>query len=260
MSDKTNLQDVTFLIPVRIESMDRLENVLMVTEYLDANFDTNIHLLEADSCDNSILKAVVPDSVTVTFVEDHDPIFHRTKYINELVRKSSTPYLAIWDTDVIAPPGQVVKSVQQLRKEEADFVYPYTDNFFDTSKIVRELFLNTRDMNVLLENTGKMEKLYLPKPVGGAFLVNKKSYIESGIENEHFYGWGREDGERLNRWKILGYEHNRISGPLFHLTHDRGINSKFHTDGQIKIKHNEVLRILSMSKKELREEVKSWDN
>lgn len=33
--------------------------------------------------------------------------------------------------------------------------------------------------------------------VGGAFLVNRKVYLKAGGENEHFYGWGPEDTERV---------------------------------------------------------------
>ena len=42
--------------------------------------------------------------------------------------------------------------------------------------------------------------------VGGAFLVNRVSYMEAGMENERFYGWGPEDVERVVRWDTLGYQ------------------------------------------------------
>lgn len=50
------------------------------------------------------------------------------------------------------------------------------------------------------------------------------SYKEVGFENEGFYGWGLEDGERYLRWKRFGYTVKRISGPLFHLSHPRGLS------------------------------------
>ena len=46
------------------------------------------------------------------------------------------------------------------------------------------------------------------------------------MENEKYYGWGSEDSDRHERWKIFGYNIYRSSGCLFHLTHPRGINSK----------------------------------
>jgi hypothetical protein len=258
MGDKINIDDVTFLIPARIDSIVRLENIMLVTDFLWTHFETSIHLLEATSYNNRVLERLLPSGVNITFVEDHDPVFHRTKYINQLVAKAKTPYLAIWDTDVVVPPDQIVQSVDLLRNEEADFVYPYEEKFLDTSPILRELYIKNRDLRLLKEYAGKMKELYSPNPVGGGFLAEKEAYINSGMENEYYYGWGREDGDRLNRWEILDFTVERIAGPLFHLTHERGENSTFHSEEQKNIKISEIYRVASMSKKELAEEVRSW--
>ncbi|MFD2036244.1 galactosyltransferase-related protein [Belliella marina] len=104
-----------------------------------------------------------------------------------------------------------------------------------------------------------MKELYRPTPVGGVFMADKKAYIESGMENEGFYGWGREDAERVNRWKILGYIHKHTQGALYHLTHERGINSQFHSQRQDDIKFSKLLQVLVMSQNELKEEIENWD-
>ena len=39
---KINLSEATFIIPIRIESPDRLRNVITTTAFLVENFDTNI--------------------------------------------------------------------------------------------------------------------------------------------------------------------------------------------------------------------------
>ena len=54
---------------------------------------------------------------------------------------------------------------------------------------------------------------------GGAFFVNRSVYVQAGGENEHFYGWGPEDLERVKRMEILGYSVTRIKGDLYHLYH-----------------------------------------
>lgn len=258
MGDKTSITDVTFLIPVRVDSMVRLENLLMVVDFLLTHFSTRIHILEATSYNNGILRTLLPSDVQLTFIEDCDPVFHRTKYINVLVSQCQTPYLAVWDTDVIVPPEQIVESVAYLREEKADFVYPYEKKFLDTTFILRELYLKTRDLKLLKKHAGKMPKLYLPNPVGGAFFADKDAYSNSGMENEHFYGWGREDGDRINRWEILGYTVRRVSGPLFHFTHERGVNSSFHSEDQDSIKMSEIFRVISMSRDELKDEIDTW--
>ena len=250
-----NLKDVTFLIPLRIDSVKRLENTLVVVDYLLNHFDTQVKILEATGRDTGILKALLPEKVNHYFVEDYDEIFHRTKYINKLVESCETCFVSVWDADVIIPISQIEETMRLLRSEEAQFVTPFQDNFLDTSYILRDLYIHTRDINVLINHRGKMISLYNPNPVGGVFFANRKSYIKSGMENERFYGWGREDGDRVNRWKILGYNHTHVKGLLFHLTHERGINSAFHSPNQIDIKSAELIRTLAMSREEMEDEL-----
>ena len=45
---KTDLSEATFIIPIRIESPDRLRNVVTTTAFLVENFDTNIIIKEVD--------------------------------------------------------------------------------------------------------------------------------------------------------------------------------------------------------------------
>jgi predicted glycosyltransferase involved in capsule biosynthesis len=178
------------------------------------------------------------------FVQDNDPIFYRTYYINILAKEVRTPYLGVWDTDVICPFEQLNKAIEILQNNEADFVYPYDKLFLDTSEILRRLFLKYGDISFLLKNTKKMKEMYPPNPLGGAFLANMKAYRESGFENESFYGWGLEDGERYHRWGKQGYRIKRVPGPLFHLSHGRGINSTFHDADQNINKRRELMNVV----------------
>ncbi len=255
---KTQLTDCTFLIPARLDSIDRLVNLKATLEFLQANFETNIHILEADNFNSKLIESTVSEDISYTFVPDHDPIFFRTNYINRMVKSCQTPFLSVWDTDIIAPPNQIAESLELLRSGQADFVYPYGKNFFETSKIVRELYLLSNDIQILEQHQKKMKRLYPPNPVGGAFFANKEKYIESGIENLNYYGWGVEDGERITRWKGLGYKIERAKGNLYHLTHSRGVNSEFHNNGQREIKIKELERIRSLTKEELKYEIGKW--
>ena len=44
-----DLSQATFIIPIRIESPDRLRNVITTTAFILENFDTNIIIKEVDS-------------------------------------------------------------------------------------------------------------------------------------------------------------------------------------------------------------------
>lgn len=248
--EKMNLQDVTFLMTIRIDSMVRLENMLMVINHILTNFNTSIIVLHADHYDNGILKRMLASSsIKYIFMEDHDNVFHRTKYINEMVHLSETKYVAVWDADVIVPGHQIYQAVQKLR-EGSDVAYPF-EHFLDTSSIVRELYIKTKKLQTLLDNSGKMKMIYGPNVKGGAFIINKESYKNAGLENELFYGWGVEDGDRYVRWIEIGYDVYVGEGNLYHLTHGRGINSEFRNYNQNKF----FRKLYSITKASSKEEI-----
>ena len=220
-----NLVDVAFLLVARFDSIQRLENAIVVSEYLCENFDTNVYLWEFDSYNNGFYSLLKPNAVTYSFITDDDPVFHRTRHINQLIGQIKEKFISIWDIDVIAPPNQVYKSVELLRNG-IDFVYPYNHLFLDTSNVLRNEFVRSRSIEILESYKAFMNELYPPNPVGGAFFANKDSYNTCGKENELFYGWGIEDGERISRWLRHKMNIKRIEGPLFHLSHPRGINSQ----------------------------------
>ena len=245
--NKTDLTDVSFLIPVRIDSKARLENLHEVLTFLKRHFDTTIIVLEADKGEQ--VKSNLTDKKI--FIKDSDAIFHRTKYINRMIREAATRYLAVWDTDVILPFKQVADSVLQLRQGKADMVFPYDGHFYDVSSILRKVYLEFKDVNILEKNKEKMKLKYGSHSVGGAFLVNKQVYEEAGLENEHFYGWGPEDAERVKRMEILGGKIARVAGNLYHLSHPRKSSSCYYNQAtEIKLRQ-EFLRVCKMSSEEL---------
>ena len=247
---KTDLLKITFMIPVRFDSMIRLENLMLSINYLYRNFNTNIVVLQASNYDNGFLKKLLVKKARCVFVEDYDNVFYRTKYLNYLTHISDTPYLAIWDADIIIPKNQIIKSLVEL-ENGADVVYPYDGHFYDTTSIIRELYLRHQNVHILERNRQKMFMRYGNKMVGGAIFVNRRSYISSGMENLNFYGWGPEDGERYTRWEKLGYKIVNIDGPLFHLTHERGNDSKFRSIDQMYSTNMELIQLLKSSKDEV---------
>jgi len=252
---KSNVNDMTFQIPIRIDSIVRLENLILSVQSLQKNFDTHITILEASNYPNGIIQKVLKNKVEYLFVEDKDPVFYRTKYLNSMTRSSRTPYIGIWDADVIIPKEQIMDSIEKLR-QGADIAYPYDGHFYDTSIVIREEYSQIKSIKFLLNNIDKMSLIYGAKMKGGAMFVNKDAYIKAGMENEKFYGWGPEDWERFERWKILNFKIHSSEGPLFHLTHSRGSNSSFRSMEQSINTSKELLLTKFSSKEELFRELK----
>lgn len=229
---RINLSDVTFLVPIRVDSINRLENILLSINSLLVNFDTNIRVLEADKYNNHFLERLLPPGVVYTFVEDWDPIFHRTKYINVLFSGAHTPLISIWDADVIISCKQIIQTVEALRSGTYEVSFPYDGTFFDVPEVVRDLYVETQDFTVLENSMSKFSLPYGKSMGGGAVFITADAFIKSGKEDERFYGWGPEDWNRVEKWKLLGYKTYRPDGPLFHLTHPRDINGFHSWDGQ----------------------------
>lgn len=255
---KITIKDVTFLFAVRIDSLERFENIKTVIEYIFTYFETNIIVLEADSKNSSLLKKYLPQQTNIIFVEDFDNTYHRTKYINILTRESSTPIIAVWDTDVVVNYKQILAAVLKLRDNSYDFAFPYDGRFVETGVDFRNQFINDQNIEPLERSTDNMFTPYTAIACGGGFLAVKKSYIEAGMENENFRSWGPEDGERVRRWRILNMRIIRVKGPMFHLFHPRGINSTFKSEQDRLLLINEFERISRMSKFELGIEIRTW--
>lgn len=254
---KYDLKDTTFVIPVRIDSMIRLENLLLTLENLESAFDTNIVVVEASYYNNGILKRLVSSSTSYHFIEDKDPVFHRTKHLNTISKQVNTKIIGIWDADIVLDSSQVFGAVQQLREGKCDFAYPYDGRFLDTSEILRNYYLVHKDISFLKRNTSRMNLLYSStkegNAPGGAFLISTEKYKYSGLENEAFYGWGAEDGERYYRWLTLDYKKYRSKGVLFHLSHPRDQNGKIRSVYHEAKTMYEYNKIKNMTKDDLRD-------
>ncbi|NMC60488.1 MAG: hypothetical protein GYA51_14055, partial [Candidatus Methanofastidiosa archaeon] len=159
MSNIINIQPISIVILFKLDSVDRLENVIAVTDHLSMTSNSKIILAEVDTKVNKIISKLIKHPVNYMFFYDPDPILYRTFFINKVAEKISTRIIVIWDTDVICPIDQLNKAIEVLQNDEADFVYPYDKFFLDTSPILRKLYIRTGDINFLLKNMKKMKEM-----------------------------------------------------------------------------------------------------
>ena len=204
---KYNAKDTTILILYRGDSLERLENVIAVTNDLHSHFDMNIHVREAAPLCNNILPRMMSSDIKYEFVEDDDPTLYKTWHFNEMIRSVGTRFLGIWDADVIADREAVIECINQLRAGTAQLALPYN--------------------GVLKRQMQKMRRLQNHVLTGGAVLMNRDTFSLLGNENENYYGWGDDDYDRYIRFYNGGYNIFRSNTVLFHLSHQRGQNSGF---------------------------------
>ena len=99
--------NLTFLIPVKIESEDRVRNLTTVLTYLLKKFDAKILVQEHDKVQrfNDLILPNIPksDNIEYTFDLQTNNYFHKTKILNDLLLRSDTEVVCNYDTDVLLP-------------------------------------------------------------------------------------------------------------------------------------------------------------
>ena len=259
-----DLKSCTFIIPVRIESEDRIRNIITVLCYLLDNFDAKVILKEVDQepiFEEELLPQVteyVGDSIknlTHVFEQSDDPVFYRMQILNEMIDMADTPVIANYDGDVLFKPETYVNSVKMI-EDGYDIVYPYgfgeyQKQVFADDELVSEFLSNDCDFSILDSKSKMYDAQY-----GHVQFLNRKSYIEAGMENENFRGSSPEDKERYYRFEKMGYKIGRIDDQVYHLEHSRGRNSWPHSiEGNPYMRENFGVweRIQQMTGEELKE-------
>ena len=231
---KIDLSQATFIIPIRIESSDRLRNVITTTAFLLENFDTNIIIKEVDSESVfqrdalPVLKDILDVDINIQhiFEKSDEPLFHRQRVLNEMVIEAKTEIVVNYDCDVLLPLDSYHKAYQSILDHTHDVVYPYEQGTYQyqvraTDEIVSE-FLQTIDFTILDKNSNLHTSDF-----GWAQFFRRQVYIDGGLENENFKAYSPEDKERFYRFTTLGYNVGRINDYVYHLEHARGENSWF---------------------------------
>jgi len=254
-----DLSKATFIIPIRIESSDRLRNVITTTAFLLENFDTNIIIKEVDSESvfqqealpilNDILDVEV--NINHIFEKSDAPLFHRQRVLNEMIMEADTEIIVNYDCDVLLPISSYLDAYQSIIDHKYDVVYPYGQGMYQyqvkaTDEVVSH-FLETKDYEYLESNSNKHTSDF-----GWAQFFNRQVYIDGGMENENFKAYAPEDKERFYRYTTLGYNVGRVNDNVYHLEHSRGENSWF-SNPYMTSNMQEWEKIQSMTKDKLLE-------
>ncbi len=187
-------------------------------------------------------------------------IYFRTQAINRGLKACGTEIAFVCDCDAICPPLQIDLAIQAI-KDGFTLVYPYdfsTETNSDPSSNSSWLTQYTLNETAELFFGGltsieiRQDETYTN--LGLIFGVHVKRYLSYGGENPFFIDWGFEDIERFERVKKLSGTSCRISGPCYHLKHERrSPAARFKKQNFL-----ELLKIKEMSASELADYVYYW--
>ena len=256
---RIDLSQATFIIPVRIESPDRLRNVVTTTAFLMENFDTNIIIKEVDKEPvfqrdalpllEEILDFNIWENFNYIYEKSDDPLFHRQRILNEMIMEADTHIVVNYDADAILPKESYELAYKGIMDGIYDVVYPYGSGVYQkqvkATDVTVSSFLETGDYEFL--NAVSTDST---SDFGWVQFFKRSSYIQGGMENENFKAYAPEDKERYYRFNMLGYSVGRVENYVYHLEHARGENSWFnnpHMEGN----NSEWEKIKTMSKDNL---------
>ena len=181
-------QNLTVGIPIRVDSEERRANVSTIINYLN---ELRCHIIVLDAHEKMKKQSLAGD-IDYLFVKDTDQVFHRTRYINQILKMAQTEMVAIWDTDVLVDYRQILEALQLIRNG-ATISYPYDGRFVMLSKQLSTQTRNRIDFDYL--KSLKLKSFLGRKLCGGSYIVHRQRYLLCGGENEKFTGWGPEDAE-----------------------------------------------------------------
>ena len=241
-----DLDKCTFIIPLRIETADRMRNILTILIYLTRNFNTRVIVKEVDKesvYEREVLpllkQALEPEMLSCIdhiFEKSDDFTFHRTKILNDMLWMVDTPVVCNYDSDIILPLESYINATNMISK---GWVHPEVEGG-EPVKVVYSYGFGTYQLQCHVDdehvtdfiNSGFNFEAFNGRlrewdaKYGFCQFFDTEEYKKLGGENENFIAYGYEDDERYYRFNLLSSV-ARITEQVFHLEHGRTKNSWF---------------------------------
>ena len=240
---------LTVIIPYRkTDDPQREENIDITLDYLSKSGIINLIISEhSDESSEQFFMDTYGnlfDSFRVTFSYADGKLFNKAHAINQGVIKSKTPYIAIFDIDALTKKENIDLAIYLLDKG-FDVVHPF-------NRIVKDIMDKKSFKEGYDFDTVESPAQHRDWADGGIVFWNKRSFIDIGMENEYFTGWGNEDNEILHRANLFQLKQIRLDDSLYHLYHERPM---------VKTKNNiEIMdKMMQMkSNDDLQKEINQW--
>jgi hypothetical protein len=252
-SNKLQQLDATIIMPIKIDSADRLRNLALVLNSITTRLDIHIAIAECDTVQNKDLQNLLSNYNNIVYTFHNSKIFHRTKLLNDMTKAAKTPIVINHDVDCILTTKQYDQMYKHLIAKSADIVLPYEGPYYDVKENQFDK-LTTNDVDSINIQHCSLMNI---ESVGGIVGYRKDRFLAGGGENENFISWGYEDNERLLRFQILKYTIRRLDGPGYHLTHYRNEDGG-HDNPFITKNRAEYQKISTMKENELLAYIATW--
>lgn len=266
--ENVNLKDIDFIIPVRIDNLERLLNINIQKQFFKNTVkNLNIIYVEHGSKQN----------LTDSHFIKTDEAFNKSLCYNTGVNLSKRKYVCLLDTDVLINPLFVLQSTHKkdicisynktclYLNFKAKQLLKDTPTLSTLTKLIPQYFYNENNQIKPINRkssrftTHKFFILPHNDCIGGCLIMDKQTFFDIKGYNLNFTGWGYEDNEIITRGEKLGKTVTNVGDNnafLYHLPHESTIVTINKT---VPVTNNtEMEKINSMNKSSIEQYISNW--
>ena len=249
------LDVLTFIIPIRNDSDDRLFNISAVLRFLSKNMP-NAEILVIEQDKETKLNNLHTDFPNVKFYFcKNENRFQKAHAVNFGAKLSQREYICMYDADVFIEPEAILSALFSMKRWGWRLAIPFNQIFIDIDGELRKKIAGTLDLGIY----GRIKKIPPAHQFlnvtsrflnGGIFISHRQIFLAEGGLNKKMLSYGWEDTELFKRFRKLNYYVLLINKfNLVHLCHERGADSR--PNEYFNKNEKEYLKISKMSKGEL---------
>jgi hypothetical protein len=256
-----NLSDCSIVIPVHIDSMERLEHIHFLYHFFKRNF---IHhqLIILEQGNEPRIDLPPSANIQIEFIKDENE-FSLSEMSNRGASFVNRPFFCKYDADALIHPKAIFDAFELLKNQpQLALVLPYNGISYSIANELRKKMLQTADFSSLpfvkMGEAIAFQDMYLKCEHSNGLIHHFRTDVfkELGGYNEEFIGWGYEDTEMINRFHTLGYPKTLLENyNAFHLEHPR----KGGDEVQIFRNYCRKQAYSAMSPEELLNSIKAWN-
>ena len=266
-----DLQHLTMLFHVRIDTKERARNLKIITDYYKQHCVNYECIFIEDNITQDVPDIIeLQENYTYIF-KKNNAAWNKCASFNRGIALAKSEILAFHDLDAILNIDQIINTIEILKSDNTlGLVYPYNGNFLCVDTSLKDKFEKTLDIACLYEHFPKQVYVNYSNSnvlvgainsVGGCVLGRRDNVIKAGGYNPNFKGWGYEDNEFPNRVHKLGFGVTRLSGKqqvLWHLPHD-GEGASPKADNPHYQENNKICQFIeTQTKEKIQAYIEGW--
>lgn len=225
------LDQLAFIIPLRIDTADRLWNLSTILRFIAGRLPgAEVLLIEQDATSRlDDLLAQHPE-VRHLLIAESGP-FRKTDCVNHGALNTTRRFVCMYDTDVMLDPAAILIGLHALTAGGWRLVLPYNRICLDLSgpmrtRLGQSLDLAGFDRVRRMPNADGQPNVAARFVDGGIFIADRETFLAEGGLNKKMVSYGWEDTELHKRFLKLGYPILHLQDfNLIHLDHSRGPDS-----------------------------------